>query len=353
MISCSEAASQIADKEMPYPTPTDKDDRNKNTPQTGEPVSSSEFSISQMTTREIFDALAANGVVMLGQLVTGERLERMQTVYRTALERPTWNTWIGFEQNEKWRRLIENLLIYDRAFVDHALYPSICEVLREYIGPGFELVEARGWETIATRRDFHGWHADAWYDENVQTRPREVKLACYLTDVETGHFQYVRGSHKTEEAPRSYAGSEVAQMADRILDLKGPAGSCFLFDTSGVHRQSSPVLKKRWVVMYNYHDPAIRVGNEHLVFGRYRPLFLNAAFVGGLTGEEQRVLGMGRVTNMPSVQPTAQRFQGMHRLMHRAMRAYLELQDVKSFVRSSYHGVRRRLARLARSNHGA
>jgi hypothetical protein len=297
-----------------------------------------------MTVSDVTKTLESDGVVMLGKLVDGERLQRLRAIYTRALERPTWNTWVGFEQNEKWRRHIENLLIYDREFVEHALYPDVCEVLRQYIGPGFELVEARGWETITTRRDFHGWHVDAWYDETIRPRPREVKLGCYLTDVETGHFQYVRASHGADESPRHFSGEEIAEMADRIVDMKGPAGTCFLFDTSGIHRQSSPVLSKRWVVMYNYHDPVHRVGDEHLTFGRYRPLLLNAAFLGDLDKEQLRILGVGRSTNAPPFQPPVRRFEKLHAVFHFLTWARMELFNLIYDARELLAGVRRRLS---------
>ena len=136
----------------------------------------------------------------------------MVRCYSRALEFPTWNTWTGYEQNEKWRRL----------------------------------VDACGWETIATRRDFHGWHADGWYAPGTVPKPKEVKLGCYLTDVSSGHFQYIKGSHYADEPARHWLDREVEPMRDRIVDAKGPAGICFLFDTSGVHRQSVPVLEPRW-----------------------------------------------------------------------------------------------------------
>lgn len=294
---------------------------------------------------EVHDALARDGVVMLGPLLGKLQVQRMMDVYEKALRYPTWNTWMGFEQNEKWRRLIENLLLYDRSFVDLALHPDVCEVIRRYVGPAFELVEARGWETITTRRDFHGWHADAWYDERLRPRPREVKLGCYLTDVETGHFQYVRGSHGSDQQPRHHSHREVAAIADRIVDMKGPAGTCFLFDTSGVHRQSSPVLKRRWVIMLNYHDPAATVGMEHAAYGRYRPLLLNSAFLGGLHAEQLRILGIGRSADLPGFHPEGRRYARMHDLIQAMLRLRLEVQDAVGFVREAAAAVRRRLPR--------
>ena len=147
-------------------------------------------------TQRAIDSLNKDGIYVLGKVLPDHTLDRMRAVYERALEKPTWNTWIGFEQNEKWRRLIENVLLYDRSFLDLPLREDISMILAEYIGHEFELTEARGWETVATKRNFHGWHQDAWCRENLVPRPREVKLACYLTDVTSGHFQYISGTHR-------------------------------------------------------------------------------------------------------------------------------------------------------------
>ncbi|HVS38325.1 MAG TPA: hypothetical protein VMS17_22395, partial [Gemmataceae bacterium] len=80
---------------------------------------------------------------------------------------------------------------------------------------------------------------------------------------------------------------------EQILEVLGPAGTAFLFDTSGIHRQSIPILEKRWAVFYGYHDPAVPLQTEDVDYYRYHPLLLNAAFLGGLSKEDERILGFG------------------------------------------------------------
>lgn len=280
-----------------------------------------------MQPQSIVDGLEQDGIVLLGKCVADESVERMQDCYKRALAFPSWNTWIGYEQNEKWRRLVENLLLYDRAFIDLALQSEVMAALSQYIGPDYCMTEARGWETIATKRDFHGWHADAWYAPDYTPRPREVKLACYLTDVSSGHFQYVKGSHKSNEPARHWPDREVYPMNDRIVNATGPAGTCILFDTAGVHRQSIPVLQPRWVIMYNYHNPDVPLGNFATGYGRYRPLLLNAALLGGLSSEQQRVLGIGRAAPIENFHPKGRRYPHLHSIIKGTIRLRMEAQD--------------------------
>jgi hypothetical protein len=127
--------------------------------------------------------------------------------------------------------------------------------------------------------------------------PREVKLAFYLTDVRSGGLQYIKGTHG-QQAPRPVKAGEVGNIpASQIVDTNGPAGTAVLFDTSGIHRQSVPILERRHAVFYNYHDPGIPIQKEDVDYYRYHPLILNAALLGGLTDEDRRVLGFGNKTN--------------------------------------------------------
>ena len=160
------------------------------------------------------------------------------------------------------------------------------------------LVEAKGWRTLATRYDFQGWHADQWYDPaQVDGVPRELKMGVYLTDVKSGAFKYLRGS-QGQRAPRGFRPDELGEVSPRqIMELAAPAGTAFLFDSSGVHRQSVPVLEPRQAVFFVYRDPAVPLRREEVQYQRYRPLMLNAAYLAGLSAEEQRVLGFGDKTH--------------------------------------------------------
>lgn len=254
---------------------------------------------SSSTATSVVQRLEADGIVLLPGFLEGQHLAAMQAAFRQALGRLRINVASGFEKSELYRDMVEDVLMLDQGFVDAALHPTVTQTLREYIGPGYQLVEAKGWLSYPTRRDFHGWHGDEWYDKTRVTDhiPREVKLAFYLTDVESGYFEYVRGTHQ-REAPRYYRNTEVGStVTGEIVQARGPAGTAILFDTSGVHRQSVPILLPRHAAFYNYHDSSIPLQPSDLKGNRYHPLLLNAAFLGGLSDEDRRVLGFGDQTN--------------------------------------------------------
>src|SRR5690242_19332218 len=189
--------------------------------------------------------LRKNGVARLPSLVTAEQLRSMQSGFRARLANMRCNNIDGYEK-EVYRHVVQDVLTVDQGFVDIGIHPVIKGVLRSYLGESYALVETKGWRSLPTKRDFHGWHGDAWYDEHAnRDMPYEVKLAFYLTDVTSGAFNYIKGTHRLNH-PRLVRNAEVTKYSDADIDvLTGPAGTAFLFDTSGIHRQSVPILEER------------------------------------------------------------------------------------------------------------
>ncbi len=247
---------------------------------------------------DVFQRLKQDGVVVLPSLLTRAQLDGMQRSFAARLKRLRWNHIEGFQKTELYRHMVYDILTLDQGFIDISLHPVVKGVLSRYIGPSFALVEAKGWQSVPTRRNFHGWHGDMWYDQEVHREiPREVKLAVYLTDVETGAFTYIKGSHGKRH-PRLLRRREYPNApASQVAHVLGSAGTAFLFDTTGIHRQSVPVLDRRQAVFLNYHDPSVPLMREDIDTYRYHPLILNAAYLGNLSEEDQRILGFGNKRN--------------------------------------------------------
>jgi len=242
--------------------------------------------------------LEEDGIVVLPDLIGPPELRAMQEAFASRLQRLRWNNFDGYQKTEPYRHMVEDVLVLDQGFVDLVLHPLVKRVLNRYLGNQYELTEAKGWKSLPTKRDFHGWHGDAWYDQTVAPQiHKEVKLAVYLTDVRSGAFNYVKGSHRKQH-PRLVKNSELNDLdPSQIAELLGPAGTAFLFDTSGIHRQSVPMLEERQACFFNYHNPSVALQQEDIDYYRYHPLILNAAFLGELSEEDQRILGFGNKTN--------------------------------------------------------
>ena len=284
-----------------------------------------------------------HGLVVLPNFLTPDQLRDMRQAFASRLRRQRWNDLDGYEKTERYRHMVQDVLMLAQGFVDAALHPDLKEAVRQYVGPNFALVEAKGWLSLPTQRDFHGWHGDSWYDKARVTEhiPREVKLGIYLSDVTSGEFLYLKGSHG-KQAPRDVRREEVAGVpADQVIQVLGPAGTAFLFDTSGIHRQAAPILEPRHAVFYCYHDPCVPLQAEDVAYNRYHPLRLNAAFLGGLDDEDRRILGFGNKTNYLPCHERQTDHPGFHAALSWCY-------DVKLLARQWRQRVGDRLGRMLR-----
>jgi hypothetical protein len=282
---------------------------------------------------ELFSQLDRDGLVVLPELLSPAKLDAMQQAFAARLQRVRWNNFEGYQKTEPYRHMVENVLILDQGFIDLVLHPVVKGVLNRYLGDEYELTEAKGWKSLPTKRDFHGWHGDAWYDQtNASQIHREVKLAIYLSDVRSGAFNYIKGTHR-QQHPRVVKNHEVADVdSSQVAQLLGPAGTAFLFDTSGIHRQGVPMLEERQACFFNYHNPRIRLQQEDIDYYRYHPLLLNAAFLGELSEEDQRILGFGNKTNFRPAFMRAATPSVFYRALSHAYNAELKLKKLKEMI---------------------
>jgi hypothetical protein len=292
---------------------------------------------AQADVERVEGQLATDGIALLPPLLTAEQLKEMKQAFAAKLRRLRWNNFDGYQKTEPYRHMVEDVLLLDQGFVDLAIHPLVKQILDRYLGRGYELTEAKGWKSIPTKRDFHGWHGDAWYDQTA-TREihKEVKLAMYLTDVKSGAFNFVKGSHGKQH-PRMVRNSELSVPASQIVELMGPAGTAFLFDTSGIHRQGVPMLEERQAIFYNYHDPSVPLQEEDVAYYRYHPLLLNAAFLGGLLEEDQRILGFGNKTNFVPAFERRERPPVLYRALGATLGIHLSLKKLIERVTTRLH----------------
>ena len=288
--------------------------------------------INKAAVDKILARLEQDGVVSVPDLFDVAQIAAMQRAFDARLRRLRWNNLDGYEKTEPNRHMVEDVLTLGQEFLDAALHPLVKEVLRRYLGR-FALVEARGWRSLPTRRDFHGWHGDEWYDQQIaEGIPREVKLGFYLTDVRSGAFNYIRATHRKQH-PRRIRTVDLPDVPpSEILQFAGPAGTAFLFDTSGIHRQGVPLLEPRHVVFFNYHDPLVRLQSDDIKFYRYHPLILNAAFLGSVTEEDMRILGFGDKTNYAPAFEDPSTPSMVHGVLSRVHDVNLRFVDVRARV---------------------
>ena len=272
------------------------------------------------------DALLAtlerDGVVRLPlPLLGGAALERVQSEWAARVAHIQHNGQAGYEARDPFRRIVHDALTVSPDLTRAALHPSIVEVVRRYVGADAALTEAKGWRTMPTELDFHGWHNDAWYDPDLDHVPRQLKLAVYLSDVTSGAFAYAPGTHG-QRAHRHYSEAEVDAFARDPVVLDAPAGHAFLFDVSGVHRQTVPVLTARDAVFIVFHDPSVPLQAADVAASRYRPALVPVDALDGMTPDQLRLLGVGRRELRDAMRPPSPVDPGWRAALARAEAGY-------------------------------
>jgi hypothetical protein len=288
----------------------------------------------------LLSELDTNGVVVLPSIISDEQLREMRHAFAAKLQQMRWNNIDGYQRTETYRHMVEDVLLLAQGFVDLAVHPLVKAILSRYLGSAYQLTEAKGWKSLPTTYDFHGWHGDKWYEqkEGVPIH-REIKLAMYLTDVRSGAFKFVKTTHR-QQHPHSLTRAEVDNLPmEEMVELKAPAGTVFMFDTSIIHRQSIPLLEPRQAVFYAYHDPSIVLQPDDINYYRYHPLLLNAAYLGNLSAEDQRILGFGDKRNY---QPAFVRTKPtpLHRLIAAANGAQLRIQQLTQRISARLQRLR-------------
>jgi ectoine hydroxylase-related dioxygenase (phytanoyl-CoA dioxygenase family) len=280
----------------------------------------------------LFSELDTNGVVVLPSIVSDEQLREMRHAFAAKLQHVRWNNIDGYQRTETYRHMVEDVLLLAQGFVDLALHPLVKAILSRYLGGSYQLTEAKGWRSLPTSYDFHGWHGDTWYEQK-EGMPvhREIKLAMYLTDVRSGAFRFIKATHR-QQHPHNLSRAEVDSLPmSELVELKAPAGTVFMFDTSIIHRQSIPLLEPRQAIFYAYHDPSVVLQQDDIDYYRYHPLLLNAAYLGDLSAEDQRILGFGDKRNyQPAFVRTNRTL--LHRMIAAANGGQVRMQQVSQRI---------------------
>ena len=203
----------------------------------------------------------------------------------------------GYGLNRNW---ISSVYTYDqlflchmfavsRSFVKFSTHPRFFELFDQILEGNYRLKAHRYYETYGGHH--MQWHTDNKADREFVHVPGLVVIA-YISDVEDGEFQYVRGSQhwSGEKGHSDYTDQFVEQNCGKdILSFNGPRGTLVIFNSYGIHR-AKPV--KGNFVRKSLHfqvDGAL---------GASEPLLVNPEFIDNLDDRIKRYLGFGQPSGL-------------------------------------------------------
>lgn len=182
-----------------------------------------------------------------------------------------------------------HMLAVSRTFTQLTTHSKIFEIIEQVVGPEFRLKALRYYET-------YGGHHMQWHTDNKTPRGFAlipgIIFIVYISDVEDGEFQYVRGSHKWsgEKAYNDYTDDFVATNYNKdVLSFKGKAGTIIMYDTYGIHR-ARPVTRSDFIRKSLFWQIDRETANGE-------PIVINPEFLEEVSPRIAQYLGFGRPAN--------------------------------------------------------
>ena len=215
-----------------------------------------------MEKKEACAFFESNGYVVLGECLSDTELEHLNEFYdRTQEERPeAWGLGQSRKPHHRGQGLIYSQPLLDYPELDHyAQHPSSYPVVAQLLG-GEEKVRFSEFNFREAPRDAGlggmNFHHDATVADRFTRKPyNPVDWLCaihYLTDVTTTTpaFCVVPGSNRFVSLQATYEGLGNAYSE---VPIRGPAGTCVLYDTATFHTRLDGDGKQRRRTWHQYY----------------------------------------------------------------------------------------------------
>lgn len=145
---------------------------------------------------------------------------------------------------------LTHMLAVSKSFFNYCTHEKFLDICTNFLGNEYRLKALRYYENFGGQ--LMQWHTDnRYYDENIkgETESKNPGLIflSYISDVEDGEFQYVRGSHlwSKDINQNDYSDEYIRKnCANDIVGFKKPRGSIVIYNTFGIHRAKPTKNKK-------------------------------------------------------------------------------------------------------------
>ena len=158
----------------------------------------------------------------------------------------------GVYLNSGKQYVLTHMFAISKSFFHCCTNKKVFDISSDYLGDQIRLKSFRYYENFAGGN--MPWHTDNRI--NLPNKAKQKNSAkegliflTYISDVNDGEFQYVRGSHKwaMENRYNDYPEKHIENnFKDDIVGFKKPKGSILIYSTYGVHR-AKPFLDKNFI----------------------------------------------------------------------------------------------------------
>jgi len=191
---------------------------------------------------------------------------------------------------------LTHMLAVSKSFFNYCTNKKVLDICTNYMGEGFRLKALRYYENFGGQ--VMQWHTDnRYYDgsnkDGINTKTPGLIFLAYISDVNDGEFQYIKGSHKwsLENKHNDYSIEYVEKnYKNEIVGFKKPKGSIVIYNTHGVHR-AKPSKDKKLVRKSLFFQVDKEL--EHS-----EPILVKTEYMNNFDERSKLYLGFGKKTGM-------------------------------------------------------
>jgi hypothetical protein len=234
--------------------------------------------------QDIVNAIQSQGYFCFERALTPEFIATIENDVMECGEAKVNKNWIGGVHTDK-QYYLTHMLAVSKVFFDYATHSKVFEICQATLGEAYRLKAMRYYETYNGGQQ--RWHTDNKVNRTFSEIPGVIFIS-YISDVDDGEFQYVRGSQvwSGQNAYNEYDEKSIDEKySNDIISFKMPRGSIIIYDTYGIHR-AKPVFSSGFVRKSLFLQVDTETKNAE-------PTLLNASFLGNLDDETKRYLGFG------------------------------------------------------------
>lgn len=249
--------------------------------------------------QEHINEIKKEGYTELENIISPEDLKIIQKAIESPLNKPHVNGHRGYILDGNIRYLADTLT-YGKEILDFYTNPKIVEICDNYSGDNVHLSNYRIYRTLPNEKYKMPWHIDnktdvyneksECFETNIVRSDKGLIVIMYLSDVDDGGFQIVKGSHlwscKSSDPPEVFDEFEDKFKDDVITFNNRPAGTIVAYDYRCIHRAKPYKGGRVRTSLFGQYSPSRMPTGE--------PILLNARDINELTSIQKRVLNFGK-----------------------------------------------------------
>lgn len=234
---------------------------------------------------EIIFQINSNGYFAFEEALTPEFIENIEKDVKKSRFHINKNQISGAYTDSQY--FLTNMLACSKVFFDYCTHQKVLSVCQKFMGDFFRLKALRYYETYGNMK--MAWHTDNKNSQGFDPATGLIFIV-YISNVEDGEFQYIKGSHEYSKnlGINDFNENFTSNFQDKIISFKMKKGSIIIYNTHGIHRakpaNDSNFIRKSLFFQVDNNDKS-------------EPILINTSYLNNVDDTLKMYLGFGREAN--------------------------------------------------------